>query len=132
MGGHSLYERLGGATVVDAAVELFYRKVLSDGRIRGFFERVDMNAQRAKQKAFLTFAFGGPSAYTARAMRAVHANMALNEAHFAAVMEHLGATLKELGVADALIGEVAAVAASVKGDVLSQGDAELQKGARSS
>jgi len=38
----SLYERLGGAAAVDAAVDLFYTKVLADDRIKHFFEGVDM------------------------------------------------------------------------------------------
>lgn len=39
----TLYERLGGATALDAAVDIFYRKVLSDDRINRFFENVDMD-----------------------------------------------------------------------------------------
>ncbi len=52
----SLYERLGGEKAVNAAVELFYRRVLADGRIARFFEDVDMEDQIAKQKSFLTMA----------------------------------------------------------------------------
>lgn len=116
--GESVYQRIGGEAAVDAAVDLFYRKVLSDDRISKFFDSVDMEAQRAKQKAFLTFAFGGPTAYTGKDMRAAHAKMKLKESHFNAVMENLGATLKELGVPDDLIGEAAGIAMSVKDEVL--------------
>ena len=38
----SLYDRLGGASALDAAVDLFYRKVLADERISRFFDDVDM------------------------------------------------------------------------------------------
>lgn len=114
----SLYERIGGEPAVDAAVDLFYRKVLADERISQFFETVDMDGQRAKQKAFLTFAFGGPNSYTGKDMRAAHASMKLTEEHFNAVMESLGGTLKDLKVPDDLIGEAAAIAMSVKSDVL--------------
>lgn len=116
----SLYERIGGEAAVDAAVDLFYRKVLADDRISQFFDTVDMDRQRAKQKAFLTFAFGGPNAYSGKDMRSAHAKMNLTEEHFGAVMENLGGTLKELGVPDELIGEAAAIAMSVKGDVLNK------------
>ena len=116
----SIYERIGGEPAVDAAVDVFYRKVLSDERIAQFFDTVDMDRQRAKQKAFLTFAFGGPHQYAGKDMRAAHAKMHLTEAHFDAVMENLGATLVELGVPNELIAEAAAVAASVKSDVLNR------------
>lgn len=116
----SLYERLGGEAAVNAAVDLFYRKVLADDRISHFFDTVDMENQHAKQKAFLTMAFGGPNNYTGADMRKAHAHMNLTEEHYNAVMENLGATLKELGVPDAAIGEAAAVAATVKDDVLNK------------
>ena len=48
----SLYEQLGGAPAVDAAVDVFYRKVLSDDRVSRFFDDVDMDRQIAKQKSF--------------------------------------------------------------------------------
>jgi hemoglobin len=79
-----------------------------------------MDAQRAKQKGFLTFAFGGPNAYTGKDMRTAHSKLKLTEEHFNAVMENLGATLKELGIPDELIGEAAAVALSVKNEVLNR------------
>jgi len=116
----SIYDRLGGEAAVDAAVDIFYRKVLADDRISNFFDDIDMDRQRAKQKAFLTFAFGGPNAYSGKDMRTAHARMNLTEVHFNAVMENLGATLTELGVPAELIGEAAAIALSVKGDVVSR------------
>ncbi len=117
----SLYERIGGAAAVNAAVDVFYRKVLTDKRISHFFDSVDMDRQAAKQKAFLTFAFGGPASYSGKDMRAAHAALVkqgLNDSHFDAVVENLGATLKELGVPAALIAEAAAIAESTRKDVL--------------
>lgn len=119
----SLYEQLGGAGAVEAAVDIFYRKMLSDSRVADYFEAVDMDRQRAKQKAFLTMVFGGPSAYTGKDMRSAHAHLVqrgLNDSHVDIVIEHLGATLKELGVADTQIASVAAIANSVRNDVLSR------------
>ncbi|MCF6217369.1 MAG: group 1 truncated hemoglobin [Gammaproteobacteria bacterium] len=116
----SLFDRLGGNAAVDAAVDIFYAKVLADDRINQFFTTVDMETQAAKQKAFLTMAFGGPNSYTGLDMREGHKHMNLNEGHFTAVVENLAATLKELGVSDADIAEVAEVANSVKDDVLNR------------
>ncbi|MCF6336923.1 MAG: group 1 truncated hemoglobin [Gammaproteobacteria bacterium] len=117
----ALFDRLGGEAAVNAAVDIFYRKVLADDRISRFFDGVDMDKQAAKQKAFLTMAFGGPNNYTGEDMRKGHAHLVergLNDSHFDAVVENLGATLKELGVADDLIGEVAAIAETTRNDVL--------------
>ncbi|RWX49818.1 hemoglobin, partial [Candidatus Electrothrix marina] len=38
--------------------------------------------------------------------------------HFDIILEHLGSTLKELGVKDELIQQAAGVANSVRGDIL--------------
>ena len=119
----SLYERLGGEAAVDAAVDIFYRKVLSDDRISEFFDDVDMEKQAAKQKGFLTMVFGGPNNYTGKDMREGHKHLVqrgLNDSHVDAVVELLGATLKELGAADADIQEVADLANSVRDDVLNR------------
>ena len=116
-----LFDQIGGAAAVDAAVDVFYRKVLTDDRVAHFFDGVDMDRQRGKQKAFLTMAFGGPHAYTGQDMRQGHAHlltMGLNDSHVDAIIELLGGTLKELGVGDAQIAQVAAIAESTRNDVL--------------
>jgi hemoglobin len=117
----TLYEQLGGEAAVNAAVDIFYRKVLSDHRINRFFDDVDMAKQAAKQKAFLTMAFGGPHNYTGEDMRKGHAHLVklgLDDSHFDAVMENLGATLAELNVPQELIAQVAAIGESTRNDVL--------------
>lgn len=117
----SLYEKLGGSGAVGQAVNIFYRKVLLDESISQFFDNTDMNKQMAKQKSFLTMAFGGPSNYTGQDMRDAHAPLVkkgLNESHFNAVAGHLQATLEEMEVPADLIGEVMAIAGSTHDDVL--------------
>lgn len=119
----SLYEQLGGAPAVDAAVDVFYRKVLSDARISHFFDGVDMDQQIAKQRAFLTMAFGGPNKYTGKDLRSGHAHLVkrgLNGDHFNAVAENLVATLEELKVPQPLIDQVVAIAVGARADVLNQ------------
>ncbi len=116
----TLYERLGGEAAVKAAVDNFYEKVMADNRINSFFEGVDMVAQAVKQKAFLTMVFGGPNDYSGKDMRAGHAHLGLTDEHFDAVVENLGNTLKELGVSDDDIKEVAALAETTRDDVLNR------------
>jgi len=117
----NLYEQLGGAAAVEAAVELFYKKVLADGRINPFFEGVDFRRLAGHQKAFLAMAFGGPARYRGQALRQGHAHLVargLNDSHFDVVVELLGQTLAELGVPQPAILQVAAVAELVRNDVL--------------
>jgi hemoglobin len=80
-----------------------------------------MDKQRAKQKAFLTMAFGGPKQYTGRDLRTAHGSLVkrgLSDSHFDAVAKHLQATLQELKVPAHLIAQVMAVAGSTRNDVL--------------
>ena len=117
----SLYERLGGQAAVSAAVDLFYAKVLDDDLLRPFFDGVDMNRQKGKQRTFLTYAFVGSVKYTGKDMREAHAQLVedgLDEEHFQAVATHLTSTLVELDVPEELIAEVLAIAASTHDDVL--------------
>jgi hemoglobin len=117
----SLYDRLGGQGAVDAAVDIFYRRVLADAYIKRFFEGVDMARQSAKQKAFLTMVFGGPNSYTGKDMREGHRHlvkMGLDGTHFDHVLAHLRSTLAELGVGEAGITEVINLAETTRNDVL--------------
>jgi hemoglobin len=117
----TLFERLGGKAAVNAAVELFYAKALADRRTAPWFDGVDMERQKAKQKGFLTMAFGGPTRYTGRDLRTGHADMVargLGDAEVDAVIELLRATLAELGVPEAERDEVTTIANSVRNEVL--------------
>src|SRR5687767_15044877 len=117
----TVYEQIGGAPAVEAAVDVFYRKVLTDDRIARFFDDVDMDCQSAKQKAFLTMVLGGPANYSGLDMRRGHAHLVargMDDSHVDTVIELLGQTLAELGVPQNLIAQIAAVAESVRDDVL--------------
>lgn len=117
----SLYEQLGGEAAVDAAVGIFYRKILADNTINKFFEGADMDKQIAKQKAFLTMAFGGPNNYTGRDLTTAHAKLVaqgLNGSHVDAVLGHLMKTLQELKVPGYLVVEIMKIAESTRNAVL--------------
>lgn len=117
----SLFDRLGGRAGVDQAVDIFYRKMLTDDRVSHFFDDTDMEQQILKQKGFLTMVFGGPNHYTGKNMREGHAHLlkrGLNDTHVDIVIGHLGATLQSLGASESDIQQVADIANSVRDDVL--------------
>jgi truncated hemoglobin YjbI len=114
-----LYDRLGGKPAIDAATEIFYRKVLADPVLSPYFDGVDMERQVAKQAAFLTMALGGPNHYTGKDLRTAHAHLpGLRDEHVDKVIGHLAQTLRELGVAEPDINAAGAVATSVRDEVL--------------
>lgn len=119
----SLFEQLGGHPAVDAAVDIFYRRVLKDPRVSHFFEDVDMDAQREKQKGFLSMVFGAPRQYEGKDLRQAHARLVeqgLDDSHFDAVAEHLKATLERLEVPEPLVEQVMAIAGSTRDHVLNR------------
>jgi hemoglobin len=117
----SIYQQIGGKAAMDAAIDIFYKKVLADSRIKHFFDDVDMVRQRTKQKAFLSAAFGGPIPWEGKDMRKAHAKLpGLNDTHFNAVAENLQATLVELKVKKELIDKILAIAESTRNDVLNR------------
>ena len=120
----TLFERIGGEAAVDAAVDKFYEHVLADGRIKHFFEGVDMAQLARHQKRFMTYAMGGLPDYPGQSLRAAHRglveNLGLTDRHFDAVQEDLAAALRDLSVADDLVAEVAALVETTRDDVLNR------------
>jgi len=119
---NSLYERIGGAAAVEAAVGAFYQRVLADPGLAPLFEGIPMDRMHAHQRRFLTFAFGGSNGYAGKGLRQAHGKLierhGLSDVHFDGVIEHLRNALDSLHVPPALVREVTAVANSVRDDVL--------------
>ncbi|MDZ4288741.1 MAG: hypothetical protein U0984_12325 [Prosthecobacter sp.] len=117
----SLYQKLGGKAAIDAAVELFYTKVLVDDRVKHYFDDINMNKQKRKQKEFLSAALGGPLPWTGKDMRTAHADLGgLNDTHFNAIAGHLKDTLTELKVKEDLIQQALAIVETTRNDVLNR------------
>ena len=121
----TLYERLGGASPVDAAVEILYRKILADPDLARFFEGVDMIRLQGRQVEFMVKALGGPDEYVGGDIRAVHKRLVdqgMTGDHFDKVAGYLVASLQELEVGQSLIDEIIAVVATTRDDVLNLSD----------
>jgi hemoglobin len=114
----SVYERIGGAPAVNAAVDRFYERVLADPMLAPFFKNVSMQRLKAHQFAFLSQALGGPQEYSGAAIARAHVGMRIEQHHFDAVTVHLAETLRELGIGEDIISEVAAAVAPLAGEIV--------------
>jgi len=59
----ALYDDLGGASAIVAALDSFYPKVLADPKLSPFFAGVDTDKLKIHVGAFFAMATGGPAGY---------------------------------------------------------------------
>lgn len=96
-----LYETIGGRKTVQAAIQIFYQKVLDDKTLRHFFDSTDMAHLRGGQSMFVSMLLGGKVVYTGKDMGAAHAGTrakGLTGEHFDAFLKHFREALDEAGV----------------------------------
>jgi hemoglobin len=115
----SIYDRIGGADAVQAAVDQFYERLLADPGLAGYFDGVDLGRLKAHQRSFLAAALGGPQLFAGRDMAAAHARLAITGGAFDAVVGHLVDTLTDLGVPEQEIAEVGATLAPLRPEIVS-------------
>jgi hemoglobin len=123
----TLLERVGGEAAVDAAVELFYKKMLSDDRVKRFFEKTNMVHQKGKQRNFLLYVLdaGNRHKYRGLSMDRAHRKLVKDEGmtdfHFDATAENLNNTFIELGVPDDVRQEIMSAVAGLREQVMCRG-----------
>jgi hemoglobin len=103
----SIYDEIGGADAVAAAVDIFYQRVLADPELAPYFTDTDLRALAGHQRAFIAAALGGPELYAGRDLSVAHHGRGIDDAAFDGVVGHLAATLAELGVPETTIAEIA-------------------------
>ncbi len=114
----SIYDRIGGASAVRAAVDDFYARVLADPRLAPFFSGTDMNRLKAHQRSFIAAAIGGPEVFSGRDMASAHAGLGIADADFDAVVGHLVGTLSGLGVPADVTGQIGSALAPLRPDIV--------------
>jgi len=117
----SLYDDLGGAAAVSAALGQFYPKVLADPRTSPYFKGVDIEGLKKRIEPFMAMALGGPSNYHGPTLRKTHAHlvtMGLDDSVFDAFLGHFEDVMKELGVPASKIAEVMPIFRGARSDVL--------------
>jgi hemoglobin len=119
----TLFDTVGGRLIINAAVESFYEKVLSDKSLRPFFRDVGLDHLRARQSMFVSMLLGGKTVYTGKDIGAAHAlprMMGMNESHFEAFLNHFRAALEEVGVQGDRLEQIIKLLEQSRGAVLNR------------
>jgi hemoglobin len=110
------------AEVIDAVVDFLYRKAIDDKHVNRFFEDVDLDRLRYKQKVFLMMALSGPPDDGTKArMRNSHAYLlkwGLDDSHFDRILEHVAEGLRACQVEEEVIAAAAHNLEGFRDDVL--------------
>ena len=114
----TLYEAIGGETVLRSAVAHFADKVVADDRIN--FTFAEANMDKFRQLLFEQFCnlSGGPCKYTGRDMRSSHVKLHINNAEFNALAEDLYIGLDQAGVPYRLQNRLMALLAPMQHDIV--------------
>lgn len=115
----TLFDRVGGKESVEAAVDLFYYKVVGDPELSSYFDGIDLTKLKAHQRSFLTSAMGGPDGYTGADMGPAHAGLGITNDHFDLVVGHLVETLTELEVPGDVIEEIGGALVPLRDQIVS-------------
>jgi len=113
-----LYERIGGAAGVDAFVDALIARVHADPAVAPLFANTDMPYFRARLVEQLCAATGGGCEYTGLPMDEAHSGMAITDPEFDHFATMAKAALADAGVPAREAGEVMAILAGTRADVV--------------
>jgi hemoglobin len=119
----ALYDDIGGAPAVRAALNAFYARVLADAMLSPFFLGVDIERLKKTQEGFFAMAMGGTNAYTGRSLHAAHARTrqrGVNDEEFDHFLSVFKGVLIDLRIPTAKVGEWLAVFEGVRGQILNR------------
>lgn len=116
----SIYEQIGGESVLRDVVGYFYRMVLNDQRLAPFFADTDLDRLRDRQLAFLSAALGGPGPYVGASMRQVHSGRHIRLVHFTLATGYLANALGAAGIPLHLIGAILHILAPLADDIATE------------
>jgi hemoglobin len=116
----TLYEAMGGETVLRSAVAHFADNVVADDRIN--FTFAEANMDKFRQLLFEQFCSlsGGPCKYTGRDMHTSHLKLQINNAEFNALAEDLYIGLGQAGVPYHLQNRLMALLAPMQHEIVNK------------
>jgi hemoglobin len=122
--GKTLFESMGGESVLHAAMDQFADFIIADDRINFTFAEADLAKFKQLLYEQLCELSGGPCHYTGRDMETAHAKLHLNNAQFNALAEDLYRALGKAGVPYRQQNRLMALLAPMQRDIVKPGHAE--------
>jgi hemoglobin len=116
----TLYESMGGESVLRTAVDHFADNVQTDDRINFTFAEADISKFKRLIFEQLCNLSGGPCKYTGRDMRTAHAKLSINNAEFNALAEDLYLALDQAGVPYRLQNKLMALLAPMQHQIVTR------------
>ena len=116
----TLYESMGGESVLRTAVDHFADNVQTDNRINFTFAEADISKFKRLIFEQLCNLSGGPCKYTGRDMRTAHAKLSINNAEFNALAEDLYLALDQAGVPYRLQNKLMALLAPMQHQIVTR------------
>jgi hemoglobin len=119
----ALYDDIGGASAVRAALNVFYARVLADATLSRFFLGVDIERLKETQEGFFAMVLGGPNAYTGRSLHVAHVRTrqrGVNEEDFDDFLGVFKGVLIDLGIPTGKVGECLSVFERERGQILNR------------
>ncbi len=102
----SLYNRLGGALVLQQLVDAWLLEAASDSRIRDFFRGADISHLKLRLVERLCVLVDGPCLYRGANVAEHHAGLGIRPHHMRAFLDDLRPALQRVGVDEALAKEL--------------------------
>ncbi len=117
--GDSDYEAVGGGPAIASVVDLFYRNVLSDAQLSGYFADTDLARLKRHQVQLVSQVMGGPVAYDGPALADAHRGRGITSDDFGKVVVHLVAALEAHEVPADITGRVVTALGATQDDIVS-------------
>lgn len=117
-GAQTLYERLGGAPVVERIAAQTIDRTAADPATRRSFDKVNLANLKKKVAEQLCELSGGPCKYSGDPMKLVHKGMDINEGEFNGMVQHLRDACDASGVGQREKNELLRLLAPMKRDIV--------------
>ena len=116
----SLYERIGGAEVMQRIAEQTLTRVATDPAVNQSFDGINVSKLSVKLASHLCAMTGGTCAPSSDSIQVIHAGLTISEREFYSIVEALRIALDDNGVGEREKNELLRMLAPFKRDVVTR------------